>query len=100
MQTENIEIEKYLRLEKLGEGSKNLIQHLEAIPGAKKFEPGSNPATYMLDCIGAGTGAVELGGCPTRGQHDCGGAECTAAAGLSDALKNLERDATDDSDQP
>jgi len=41
----------------LGEGSKNLITHLEAIPGAKKFEVGSNPATYMLDCIGAGTGA-------------------------------------------
>ncbi|KAH9254741.1 hypothetical protein BASA81_007292 [Batrachochytrium salamandrivorans] len=41
----------------LGPNSKNLIQHLESIPGSKRFESGSNPATYMLDCIGAGTGA-------------------------------------------
>ena len=29
----------------------------ESIPGTKKFVQGTNPATYMLDVIGAGTGA-------------------------------------------
>jgi ABC-type multidrug transport system ATPase subunit len=39
----------------LGSGSKHLITYLSGIPGTPAFKPGSNPATWMLDVIGAGT---------------------------------------------
>lgn len=32
----------------------NLIKYFEAIPGVAKIAPGYNPATWMLECIGAG----------------------------------------------
>ncbi len=44
----------------LGEHSANLIQYMEAIPGAPKIGPGANPATYMLEVIGAGTSASRI----------------------------------------
>lgn len=31
-----------------------LIEHFESIPGVVKIAPGYNPATWMLECIGAG----------------------------------------------
>eukprot|EP01001_Neometanema_parovale_P004306 NODE_15_length_4507_cov_49.404653_g13_i0.p1 GENE.NODE_15_length_4507_cov_49.404653_g13_i0~~NODE_15_length_4507_cov_49.404653_g13_i0.p1 ORF type:complete len:1404 (+),score=270.35 NODE_15_length_4507_cov_49.404653_g13_i0:55-4266(+) len=40
----------------LGKDSCNLINHLQSIPDAPRFQPSQNPATYMLDVIGAGTG--------------------------------------------
>ncbi|KDO26429.1 hypothetical protein SPRG_08232 [Saprolegnia parasitica CBS 223.65] len=43
----------------LGPGGANLISYLEAIPATKKIQPGHNPATWMLEVIGAGTAVVE-----------------------------------------
>lgn len=43
----------------LGPGSIHLIDYLQSIPGTPPFEEGSNPATYMLECIGAGTSGQE-----------------------------------------
>ncbi|KAE9268844.1 hypothetical protein PF008_g31020 [Phytophthora fragariae] len=40
----------------LGEDSKNLINYFEAFPDVKPITPGYNPATWMLECIGAGVG--------------------------------------------
>ncbi|EGZ11558.1 pleiotropic drug resistance protein ABC superfamily [Phytophthora sojae] len=40
----------------LGEDSKNLISYFEAFPGVNPIKPGYNPATWMLECIGAGVG--------------------------------------------
>ncbi|KAG6586998.1 ABC transporter G family member 31 [Phytophthora cinnamomi] len=40
----------------LGKDSTNLINYFEAAPGVKPIEPGYNPATWMLECIGAGVG--------------------------------------------
>ncbi|POM65844.1 ABC Superfamily [Phytophthora palmivora] len=42
----------------LGKDSSNLINYFEAAPGVKPIEPGYNPATWMLECIGAGVGAA------------------------------------------
>jgi ABC-type multidrug transport system ATPase subunit len=39
----------------LGQGSANLIRYFEAIPGTKPCPVGYNPATWMLEVIGAGT---------------------------------------------
>ncbi|KDO26430.1 hypothetical protein SPRG_08233 [Saprolegnia parasitica CBS 223.65] len=39
----------------LGTGSAHLIEYLEAIPGTPAIQPGHNPATWMLEIIGAGT---------------------------------------------
>ncbi|EEY60278.1 ATP-binding Cassette (ABC) Superfamily [Phytophthora infestans T30-4] len=41
----------------LGKDSCNLIKYFEAAPGVTPIEPGYNPATWMLECIGAGVGA-------------------------------------------
>jgi ABC-type multidrug transport system ATPase subunit/ABC-type multidrug transport system permease subunit len=38
----------------LGEQSRELINYFQAAPGVKPIEPGYNPATWMLECIGAG----------------------------------------------
>ncbi|KDO17090.1 hypothetical protein SPRG_15625 [Saprolegnia parasitica CBS 223.65] len=43
----------------LGTGSSHLIEYLEAIPGTVPIEYGHNPATWMLEVIGAGTAVVE-----------------------------------------
>ncbi|KAG6944398.1 hypothetical protein JG688_00017102 [Phytophthora aleatoria] len=40
----------------LGEDSKNLINYFEAYPEVNPIKPGYNPATWMLECIGAGVG--------------------------------------------
>ncbi|KAI9981232.1 hypothetical protein PInf_008931 [Phytophthora infestans] len=40
----------------LGEESKNLINYFEAFSDVKPITPGYNPATWMLECIGAGVG--------------------------------------------
>jgi ABC-type multidrug transport system ATPase subunit/ABC-type multidrug transport system permease subunit len=39
----------------LGQGSGNLIRYFEAIPGTKPCPVSYNPATWMLEVIGAGT---------------------------------------------
>nr|CCA21737.1 ATPbinding Cassette (ABC) Superfamily putative [Albugo laibachii Nc14] len=39
----------------LGNECGELVRHFEAINGVKKLPPGYNPATWMLECIGAGT---------------------------------------------
>ncbi|KAI9981281.1 hypothetical protein PInf_008934 [Phytophthora infestans] len=41
----------------LGNDSSNLINYFKAAPGVTPIEPGYNPATWMLECIGAGVGA-------------------------------------------
>ncbi|OQR89888.1 ATP-binding Cassette (ABC) Superfamily [Thraustotheca clavata] len=41
----------------LGENSSTLVKYLEAIPGTSPIQPGHNPATWMLEVIGAGTAA-------------------------------------------
>jgi len=51
----------------LGENSKSLIEYMEAVPGTKPCPKGYNPATWMLEVIGAGTGA---GGDEARKQTD------------------------------
>ncbi|KAL3657250.1 hypothetical protein V7S43_017910 [Phytophthora oleae] len=40
----------------LGEDSKNLINYFESFSGVIPIKPGYNPATWMLECIGAGVG--------------------------------------------
>jgi hypothetical protein len=40
----------------LGDNSQDLVRFFEAAPGVTPMEPGRNPATWMLDMIGAGTG--------------------------------------------
>ncbi|KAK1929172.1 ABC transporter G family member 31 [Phytophthora citrophthora] len=45
----------------LGKDSSNLIDYFEAAPGVKPIEPGYNPATWMLECIGAGVGVTGSG---------------------------------------
>jgi len=39
----------------LGEDCSNLISYFSAIPNTPEIQPGMNPATWMLECIGAGT---------------------------------------------
>jgi energy-coupling factor transporter ATP-binding protein EcfA2 len=39
----------------LGTESSNLINHMQSMPGAQAITVGANPATYMLEVIGAGT---------------------------------------------
>lgn len=51
----------------LGEGSEKLVEYLEAFPSTKPCPKGFNPATWMLEVIGAGTGAD---GSAARNQHD------------------------------
>ncbi|GAB9474814.1 Atp-binding protein, partial [Globisporangium polare] len=38
----------------LGKGCRNLINYFEAVPGAAPLPKAYNPATWMLECIGAG----------------------------------------------
>lgn len=38
----------------LGDDSENLLRYFESIPGTAKIKPQYNPATYMLEVIGAG----------------------------------------------
>ncbi|KAE8904874.1 ABC transporter G family member 29 [Phytophthora fragariae] len=40
----------------LGENCRNLIDYFENIPGVAPLPEGYNPATWMLECIGAGVG--------------------------------------------
>eukprot|EP00644_Phytophthora_capsici_P006843 jgi/Phyca11/103822/e_gw1.8.159.1 len=40
----------------LGERASNLVQYFESIDGVSKLEDGYNPATWMLEVIGAGVG--------------------------------------------
>lgn len=43
----------------LGENSKNLIDYFEAFPNVEPIKPGYNPATWMLECIGAGVSGAK-----------------------------------------
>jgi ABC-type multidrug transport system ATPase subunit len=38
----------------LGADSRKLIDYFESVPGVSPIKPGYNPATWMLECIGAG----------------------------------------------
>uniref|UniRef100_H3GK62 ABC transporter domain-containing protein n=1 Tax=Phytophthora ramorum TaxID=164328 RepID=H3GK62_PHYRM len=40
----------------LGKDSQNLIDYFQGYPGINPIKPGYNPATWMLECIGAGVG--------------------------------------------
>ncbi|KAG1708964.1 hypothetical protein DVH05_022596 [Phytophthora capsici] len=40
----------------LGDKASNLVQYFESIDGVSKLEDGCNPATWMLEVIGAGVG--------------------------------------------
>jgi len=51
----------------LGTNSKSLIQYLQAVPSTKPCPRAYNPATWMLEVIGAGTGA---GGDAAKKQMD------------------------------
>uniref|UniRef100_K3WZK5 ABC transporter domain-containing protein n=2 Tax=Globisporangium ultimum (strain ATCC 200006 / CBS 805.95 / DAOM BR144) TaxID=431595 RepID=K3WZK5_GLOUD len=42
----------------LGKNCRNLINYFEATPGVAPITPGYNPATWMLECIGAGVGSA------------------------------------------
>ncbi|TMW67413.1 hypothetical protein Poli38472_011033 [Pythium oligandrum] len=41
----------------LGENGRDLVGYLEAVPGVTPIQDGENPATWMLDAIGAGVGS-------------------------------------------
>lgn len=41
----------------LGENSSKLIDYFHGTASVKRIEPGYNPATWMLECIGAGVGS-------------------------------------------
>jgi hypothetical protein len=53
----NIIIMHYTTVGELGVHSKNLINYFSAIPGTPAIKDNANPATYMLEVIGAGTTA-------------------------------------------
>ncbi|GAB9468390.1 Atp-binding protein [Globisporangium polare] len=38
----------------IGEGKRTLVDYFEKIPGVARLEKGYNPATWILECIGAG----------------------------------------------
>ncbi|KAJ0388881.1 hypothetical protein P43SY_011606 [Pythium insidiosum] len=40
----------------LGENASKLIEYFESVPGVAPIEDGYNPATWMLEVIGAGVG--------------------------------------------
>ncbi|ETP00238.1 hypothetical protein F441_22342, partial [Phytophthora nicotianae CJ01A1] len=40
----------------LGKNCRNLVDYFESIPGVAPLPKGYNPATWMLECIGAGVG--------------------------------------------
>ncbi|KAG7388654.1 hypothetical protein PHYPSEUDO_011981 [Phytophthora pseudosyringae] len=40
----------------LGKNCRNLVDYFEGIPGVASLPKGYNPATWMLECIGAGVG--------------------------------------------
>jgi ABC-type multidrug transport system ATPase subunit/ABC-type multidrug transport system permease subunit len=40
----------------LGRDCRSLVDYFEAFPGVEKLPEGYNPATWMLECIGAGVG--------------------------------------------
>ncbi|GAB9476885.1 Atp-binding protein, partial [Globisporangium polare] len=40
----------------LGKGCRNLINYFESVPGVSPLPADYNPATWMLECIGAGVG--------------------------------------------
>lgn len=44
----------------LGAGGNHLIEYFEEIPGIEPFVPGRNPATWMLETIGAGVDDAEM----------------------------------------
>jgi len=46
----------------LGTNATSLVRYFEAIPGVKPLPAGLNPATWMLDVIGAGVGRADQGG--------------------------------------
>lgn len=54
----------------LGQDASNLIEYFEAAPGVTPIEPGYNPATWMLECIGAGVGATVASGVDFATQYD------------------------------
>ena len=45
----------------LGDNSSHLVNYFEAIPGVEPKPSGTNPATWMLEVIGAGTGTKSTG---------------------------------------
>ncbi|GAB9476886.1 Atp-binding protein, partial [Globisporangium polare] len=46
----------------LGKGCRNLINYFEAVPGAAPLPADYNPATWMLECIGAGVSNTSANG--------------------------------------
>ncbi|OQR85265.1 ATP-binding Cassette (ABC) Superfamily [Achlya hypogyna] len=46
----------------LGANASNLIKYFSSIPGTPPIQPGANPATWMLECIGAGVEARHTDG--------------------------------------
>ncbi|OQR96986.1 ATP-binding Cassette (ABC) Superfamily [Achlya hypogyna] len=44
----------------LGADSEKLLEYFHAIPGTEKIQPLYNPATYMLEVIGAGIGRKDI----------------------------------------
>ncbi|OQR89638.1 ATP-binding Cassette (ABC) Superfamily, partial [Achlya hypogyna] len=49
----------------LGTHASHLIEYFKAIPNTPPLAPSANPATWMLECIGAGVEAKHGGGVPT-----------------------------------
>lgn len=43
----------------LGQDCRTLINYFESAPGVAPIKPGTNPATWMLECIGAGVGKAD-----------------------------------------
>lgn len=64
-------------LEGGGEGGREgVVSYFEGLPGSPRLGPGENPATWMLECIGAGTiSAAAMGGGKGgwEGGRACGG---------------------------
>ena len=42
----------------IGDQARDLVAYLEGIPGTPKLKENHNPATYMLEVIGAGVGSA------------------------------------------
>jgi ABC-type multidrug transport system ATPase subunit len=76
----------------IGQDFKSLISYFEAIPGTKKCEPGVNPAAWMLEVIGGGTGVRRSSNTTRKGAAGSGGgAESTTQGRTAFVARGISR---------
>lgn len=77
----------------LGVEAKSLISYFESIPGVPSCPEGTNPAAWMLDVIGGGTGIRQAPRPPAARSHSPGGGSSTTQSTSGD-----DADSNDDNE--